>query len=93
MAIFEGFSPKQGAARAQEEAMKLASVHSSLVAHSGITLRESNTSWQSANAIVPRIEKVANGYTVDIYGETFIAENVEAVTGIISAQLLKLGAK
>jgi hypothetical protein len=48
---------------------------------------------RASQAITPRIEKVANGYTVTIDYEMYIAENIEQVTGIISAQLLKLGAK
>jgi hypothetical protein len=39
------------------------------------------------------ISKVSNGYVVSFDEERFIAENAEQVNGIISAQLLKLGAK
>lgn len=39
------------------------------------------------------IEKVSNGYLVGAGDDRFIAENAEQVNGIISAQLLKLGAK
>jgi hypothetical protein len=96
MAIFEGFSPTQDTASAKQEALKLASVHSAIAtasngAYIGPSLTELVRTTQTR--IHPRIEKVSNGYTVTIDNETFIAENVEAVTGIISAQLLKLGAK
>jgi hypothetical protein len=47
---------------------------------------------RASQVIMPRIEKVANGYTVGIEYEIYIAENIEQVNGIISAQLLKLGA-
>ena len=56
------------------------------------TIRGAGKGWHD-HVILPRITKVTNGYTVEIDGDAFIAENVEAVTGIISAQLLKLGAK
>jgi hypothetical protein len=39
------------------------------------------------------ISKVSNGYVVSFDEERFIAENAEQVNGIVSAQLLKLGAK
>ena len=39
------------------------------------------------------ISKVSNGYVVYFDEERFIAENAEQVNGVISAQLLKLGAK
>jgi hypothetical protein len=39
------------------------------------------------------ISKVSNGYVVSFDEERFIAENAEQVNGVISAQLLKLGAK
>jgi len=38
------------------------------------------------------ISKVSNGYVVSFDEERFIAENAEQVNGIVSAQLLKLGA-
>lgn len=58
----------------------------------GSNIHLTGRTWHD-HVILPRITKVTNGYTVEIDGDAFIAENVEAVTGIISAQLLKLGAK
>jgi hypothetical protein len=45
------------------------------------------------NTLHLSIEKVSNGYLVGAGDERFIAENAEQVNGIISAQLLRLGAK
>lgn len=72
--------------------MGITSIDPSLLVHN-TAITGANTGWNAGNVLMPRIEKVANGYTVSIDYELYIAENVEAVTGIISAQLLKLGAK
>jgi hypothetical protein len=67
--------------------------HNTSIVSSGTTLTGATIGWQDAHVLAPRIEKVTNGYTVSINKELYIAENVEAVTGIISAQLLKLGVR
>jgi hypothetical protein len=45
------------------------------------------------NTLHLSIEKVSNGYLVGAGDERFIAENVEQVTGIVSASLIAMGAK
>jgi hypothetical protein len=90
MGIFDSYI---GAAPESITAMQNAQ-NAVLTNGTSITSMTHDEYWKrDRNTLHLSIEKVSNGYLVGAGDERFIAENVEQVTGIVSASLIAMGAK